>query len=74
MSALVYLNLCKYKNKLLELLHKPLKLILTLGFVLLLVMNFTLSQNSPMGERPLLEFRAIIFAFYILHMECDKFV
>lgn len=66
MNALFFLTVHKTKNKLLELLHKPVRLIVTLGFVLLLVMNFTLSQNSPMGERPLLEFRAIIFAFYII--------
>lgn len=66
MSALVYLTLCKYKNKLLELLHKPLKLILTLGFVLLLVMNFSVAEASPSGTRPLSEWCAVIFGFYIL--------
>ena len=66
MSALVYLNLCKYKNKLLELLHKPLKLILTLGFVLLLVMNFSVGNASASGTRPLSEWGAIILGFYVL--------
>ncbi len=66
MSALVYLTLSKYKNKLLELLHKPLKLILTLGFALLLVMNFSVAEASPSGTRPLNEWSAIIFGFYIL--------
>jgi len=66
MSPLVYLTVCKAKNKLLELLRKPLKLLVTLGFILLVVMNFSVSQNSPLGERPIFEFRAIIFAFYIL--------
>ncbi len=66
MSSLVYLALCKAKNRLFELLHKPLKLILTLGFIFLTVMNFAVSHSSPLGERPISEFRAIILAFYIL--------
>ena len=66
MSPLVYLTVCKAKNKFLELLRKPLKLIFTIGFVLLLVMNFTVSQSAPSGERPLVEFKAIIYAFYVL--------
>lgn len=66
MTPLAYLALCKAKNRLFELLHKPFKLILTLGFMILIVMNFAVSQNSPTGERPLSEFRAIILAFYML--------
>ena len=66
MSNLVYLTVLKAKNKLIELFHKPFKLIVILGFVLLLIMNFAVSKNSPIGERSLSEFKAIIFAFYIL--------
>lgn len=66
MRPLLFLTLCKTKNKLLELLHKPVKLIFTLLFLFLLVMNFTLSENSLSGERNLSEFKAIIFAFYIV--------
>ncbi len=66
MSPLVYLTVRKAKNKLLELLRKPLKLVITLGFILLLLMNFSVSQNSPSGIRPVAEFKAIIFAFYLI--------
>ena len=66
MSALLFLTLCKIKNKLLELLHKPFRLMITLLFILLLVLNFTLNENSLGGHRPYGEFKAIIFAFYIL--------
>ena len=66
MSALFYLALIKGKNKLVELLHKPLKLILTFGFAALLVMNFTLSENSPSGVRPIYEYWLIILAFYLI--------
>ena len=66
MSALFYLALIKGKNKLVELLHKPLKLILTFGFAALLVMNFTLSENSPSGVRPIYEYWLIILAIYLI--------
>lgn len=66
MRVLAYLTLCEYKNKLLELLHKPLKLILCLGFVLLLAMNFSVGNAAASGTRPLSEWCAVIFAFYIL--------
>ncbi len=66
MRALFYLTFCKYKNKFLELLRKPLKLILVLGFAVLLVMNFSHSQSSPSGSRPIYEFRLIVGAFYLV--------
>lgn len=66
MSSLVYLTCCKYKNKLIELLRKPLKLIILLGFAVLLVINFSLSQNAPSGSRPLNEYRLIVLAFYLV--------
>ena len=65
MSTLLFLTACKMKNKFTELLKKPLKLIITLGLVALLVMNFSLSQGAPVGNRPLVEFEAIIFVFYL---------
>ena len=66
MNALFCLALFKIKNKLLELLKKPFKLIAVIVFAVLLVMNFSLSDNSFFAERPLAEFKAIVFAFYIL--------
>lgn len=66
MSTLLFLAACKVKNKFIELLHKPFRLFVVLAFALLLAMNFTLSQGAPSGQRPLSEFGAIIFAFYIL--------
>lgn len=66
MSALLYLTARKLKNELFELLRKPVKLIATVLFVFLIFMNFSVSVNAPSGERPVAEFRAIIFAFYIL--------
>lgn len=66
MNALFCLALFKIKNKLLELLKKPLKLIAVIGFAVLLAMNFSMSGNSFSAERPFAEFKAIVFAFYIL--------
>lgn len=66
MSPLAYLTLHKAKNKLFELFRKPLKLIVTLAFIALIVMNFSLSGSVASGQRPLVEFKAIILAFYIL--------
>ena len=66
MNALFCLTALKIKNKLLEILKKPLKLIVVIGFAVLLVMNFSLSGDSFFTERPFAEFKAIVFAFYIL--------
>lgn len=66
MSPLVYLTTMKAKNRFIDLLHKPLKLVLTIGFIVLLVMNFSVSQGASFGERSLQEFKAIIFVFYLL--------
>ena len=66
MTPLLFLTLCKLKNKLLELLRKPGRLIAALAFLAILVMNFSLYADGLSGQRPLSEFRAIIFAFYIL--------
>ncbi len=66
MNALFCLTTRKIKNKLLELIKNPFKLIVVIGFAVLLVMNFSVSGNSPSGERPFAEFKAIVFAFYIL--------
>ena len=65
MNPLFFLTARKAKNKFLELLHRPFRLIVTFGFILLIIMNLTLSQNSLPGERPMYEFFAVVYAFYI---------
>lgn len=65
MKSLFYLTSRKYKNKLYELLRSLLKLIVTLGLILLAVMNFSLESPSAEFLRPIDEFYAIIFLFYI---------
>lgn len=66
MSALLYLTFCRYKNKFFELLRKPVKLILVIGFAILLVMNFAAADGSVAGSRPINEFRLIVLAFYLV--------
>ena len=66
MRSLIYLTSRSLKNKLLELLHKPGKLILTVGFVVLILMNLSLQGVTSSGSRDVSEFYAIVFAFYIL--------
>ncbi len=66
MRSLIYLSSRRVKNKLLELLHKPGKLILSLMFVTVLVMNLSIERISASGSRPISEFYAIVFAFYII--------
>lgn len=66
MNALFCLTAQKIKNKLLEMLKNPFKLVVLIGFTVLLVMNFSLSGSTAFGERPLAEFRAIVFGFYAL--------
>lgn len=66
MRSLFYLSSCTLKNKLLELVKKPGKLILSLIFIVLLVMNLSLESISASGTRPINEFYTIIFIFYIL--------
>lgn len=66
MKSLVYLTSHQLKNKFFELLKSPFRLILSLGFVLLLVMNLSVESISGSGSRSISEFYAIIFIFYIL--------
>lgn len=66
MRGLIFLSVRSLKNKLIELLHKPGKLILTFFFVALLVMNLSLERISVSASRPISEFYAIVFIFYIL--------
>lgn len=66
MRSLIYLSSRKIKNKFLELVKKPGKLILTLFFIALVIMNLSVESISYAGSRPLSEFYAIVFAFYIL--------
>ena len=65
MKSLVYLSVCSCKNKLFELVRNPFKLILTVGFVLLTVLNLFVDNFGYSGGRPIEEFFAIIFIFYI---------
>lgn len=66
MKSLIFLSSRKLKNKLTELLKSPWKLIMTLGFIMLFVMNMSIDKISPSGSRPIVEFYAIIFVFYIV--------
>ncbi len=65
MSSLAYLWLHSAKNKALLLLQNPLRLIMYIGFVLLTFLNFFAEKFSVGGSRPIDEFYAIIFLFYI---------
>ncbi len=65
MKSLVYLSVCRYKNKLFELVRSPFKFILTLGFAILTVLNLFVDSFGYSGDRPLAEFKAIILAFYV---------
>lgn len=65
MKSLVYLSVCRYKNKLFELVRSPFKFILTSGFVALTVLNLFVDSFGHSGTRPVGEFYAIIFVFYI---------
>lgn len=66
MRSLIYLSSHRLKNKLFELLHKPGKLILSLVFIAVIVMNLFVDRVLPSASRPISEFYAIIFAFYIV--------
>lgn len=66
MKSLIFLTSRKLKNKLFELMKSPGKLIMTLGFILLFVMNMSIDKFSASGSRPIVEFYAIIFVFYII--------
>lgn len=73
MSSLIYLSTHRLKNKFIELMKKPGKLILTLVFVALLIMNLSVERFSGSGSRPVSEFYAIVFAFYILCFLAESF-
>lgn len=66
MKSLIFLTGCRLKNKLKELVRRPGKLILTLIFAFVMVMNISLGNVSYSASRPIEEFFAIIFVFYLL--------
>ncbi len=66
MRSLIYLTTRRFKNRLTELLHKPGKLILTLAFAVVIVLNLSAERLTLSGSRPISEFYAIVYAFYIL--------
>ncbi len=66
MKSLFYLTSRTWKNKFSELIRSPLRLIVTVGFIALLIMNFSADIFHSYGQRPLEEFYAIIFLFYAL--------
>ena len=66
MKSLVFLTGCRLKNKLRELVRRPGKLILTLVFAFVMVMNLFVGNVYYSASRPIEEFFAIIFVFYLL--------
>lgn len=66
MKSLIFLTSRKLKNKLLELVRSPGKLVITLAFIAIFVMNMSIDKFSAYGSRPIVEFYAIIFVFYII--------